>query len=255
MAITNDLIENTGTCSVANGASVATFVGATLSGRNREAAQLWIQPAAAAPYRVGSVAEVDPKGVYENTELPLVSPWNGVAIVDQPYELIDSVVLATSASLTAVVARWVANLSNYAGLVYNTLDDYVIDRVQNNSLLVDSVTRIIYQWRGGVLVPLQVVGIAFTPRGEYAGGTTYAMNDLVEYHGYLFVSNEDSNTGNAPNYSTPDSDSHWTWYPTPTAAAVAAAALVLLGLNSVTISESAPVGTGTEGDLHIQVEA
>lgn len=247
-------VENTGTISVANGASTVVGTGTVFSGKDRAGAQLWVQPAAAAPYRVGTVAEVDPRGVYENLSLPLVSAWGGTAIVDQPFELIDSIALSTSASLVAVVARWVAQLEQNAGLVFNTDDDLVYDRIQNNSLVVDDVTRIIYQWRGGVLVPLRIVGVTFNPAGPWSALTEYETNDMVEHGGFLFISNDDANLNHEPDEDgTPTSDAYWTWFQAPTAASVAAEALVLLGLNSLTISESAPVGTGTTGDLHIQV--
>lgn len=41
----------------------------------------------------------------------------------------------------------------------------------------------------------------FTPRGEYAGGTTYAVNDVVFEDGSSYVSRADDNTGNTPSSS------------------------------------------------------
>lgn len=255
MTITNDLVETTGTVSLANGSATVTGTGTVFAGKTREANQLWIFPAAAAPYLAGIVAEVDPKGVYSNTSLPLLHTWQGTSIVNQPFALIDSVALASSAALAAVVARWVSQIGAYAGLVYNNADELVWERIQNNSFVVDEVTGLVYQWRGGVLVPLRIVGVTFNPRGAWDTGTTYAKGDLVEHGGFLFISNADDNVAHEPDDDgTPTSDANWTWFQAPSAASVAAAALTIMGLTSLTISTSAPVGAGTEGALHIQID-
>jgi hypothetical protein len=38
----------------------------------------------------------------------------------------------------------------------------------------------------------------FTPRGDYAGGATYARNDIVKTGGILYASTQDGNAGNTP---------------------------------------------------------
>jgi hypothetical protein len=135
------------------------------------------------------------------------------------------------------------------GLVGNTADDVNFDLVQENSLFVDDVSRVICQWRDGVLNEVYSIGLSFLPRGAYDAGTTYARNDLVEYGGSIFVSNLDTNLGNTPGGSPfPSSDGNWTLVPMPGVSAV----LTALGINSITISTSPPSG-GVDGDLWLQV--
>lgn len=247
--MTERFVSSPGTISVANGASLVTGTGTLFGGADRAGAQVWVHPAASAPYRVGSVAEVDPRGVYDNLQLPLVSPWRGAAVVDQPYELVDSIALASGATVAAILARHVAHLEQNAGLVYDASDSLNYALIENNSLVVDAPTRTIYRWRNGVLDPVYNVGLAFTPRGAWAGGTTYAKNDLVETGGAAFVSNVDSNTGHTPDVTpSPASDSYWTLLPVATVTQVLAA----LGVHAITISEDDPSG-GQDGDIWFKV--
>lgn len=55
-----------------------------------------------------------------------------------------------------------------------------------------------------------ISGIEVVTRGLWAIGTTYAANDLVEYHGYNFISIAGGNVGHAPVYSPAASSAYWT---------------------------------------------
>lgn len=254
----------TGTISVEQGASVVTGSGTAWGGRDWEGAQIWYQPPAspgAAPVRIGTVAAVTPVGEYEDTELPLVTAYGGETLEDVPYELLDGMAMANSARQTAVYARFAAHLDANAGLVYNTADDggYTTGElsedfaalVGNNSLFVDSVSRLIYQYRNGTLTVIKVIADAWTPRGAWEVDTIYALNDLVEHYGYLFVSNEDDNEENEPDAlgsPGPASDEHWTLIPLTSTTDVLAA----LGVNNITISTASPSG-GQNNDLWFKV--
>jgi hypothetical protein len=218
----SNFVETTGTISIGTGESTALGTGTNFGGRDRDGAIIMICPVDAAPFIAGSVAAVTPRGEYDELQLPLVHTWNGAPIVNQPFELIDSVALAQSATLAAVFARFVQYLGQTFGLVGNLADmptdmmSEVWARVQNNSIFIDSVTRTLYAWRGGLLEPVNTIGIAFNPRGAYDAGTTYAKNDLVQIGNSVFISNSDGNIGNAPTTSpTPDSNAYWTLLPMP----------------------------------------
>lgn len=207
-------VSNAGTISIASGESTVTGVGTAFSGRDRAGAQVWAHPDDGAPIRVGTVAEVDPRGIYENLTLPLVTPYNGDDLDGVAYELLDGPAIANGATQAAIYSRFTSFLEQTMGLTGNTADTIDYALVPNNSLFVDAVTRAIYQWRNGVLETVSVVGTSFTPRGAYAGGTTYAKNDLVQDGGYVYVSNANGNVGNTPN-TAPASSSYWTWLPLP----------------------------------------
>jgi len=203
-----------GTISIANGSSTVTGTGTAFGGRDREGAQVWAQPTGAAPYRIGTVAAIDPRypvGQYDNLSLPLLDPWNGTSVVNQPYELLDGLAIAIGTTQAAIYARFAAQLEQNAGLVLNSADSVDKSLVPNNSLFIDAVSRVIYQWRSGVLEPVYTVATVFNPRGAYDGTATYAQNDLVSIGGAAFVSNINGNTGNTPTTSpAPASDANWT---------------------------------------------
>jgi hypothetical protein len=245
--MTERFAYTTGTISVVSGESIVSGTGTAWGGRDRAGSQIWAVPDNAAPIRVGTVAEVDPRGIYENLELPLVSPFNGETLTNVAYELIDGPAIANGATQAAVYARFNAFLEQNQGLVGNTADDIDWSLVQNNSLFVDAVTRTIYQWRNGVLEPVVTVGVIWKPRGNYSGVTTYAQNDMVQNGNYLFVSNANGNVGNALP-TPPNSNANWTWYPLPTVQQV----LDALGIHAITVSESNPSG-GVDGDLWFKV--
>lgn len=210
-------VTDAGTISVANGASTVVGTGTLFGGRDREGAQIWVQPAASAPYRVGTVAAVDPRGIYDNLELPLVHPWNGTAVVGEEYELVDGAAIANGASQAAIYARFTADMENKYGLVGNLADmpsDFLDEewtRVFENTIFNDRVTRALYQYRQGVLEPVDLPK-DFLPRGAWSSLTTYAVNDLVSVGGVIFVSNAAGNLDNAPITSPNlDSNEYWTW--------------------------------------------
>ena len=205
-------VEFAGLISIGTGASTVVGTGTAFGGVDREGCQVWVQPAGAACFRVGTVAAVDPRGVYDDVALPLLHPWNGPPVVNQPYELVDHPELANGVSQAAVYARFAAFLERNMELVGNAADDVDYSLAANNSLFVDAVTRTIYQWRGGVLEPVFSVGLQFTPRGTWSNATTYARNDLAEHSGAVFVSNADSNLNHQPPSSS-DGDTWWTRLP------------------------------------------
>jgi hypothetical protein len=86
-------VSSEGTISVAYGSSTVVGVGTLFSGRDREGAQVWVTPLTGSPYKprfcVGTVAAVDPRGVYNDLSLPLLHPWYGEPVVNKPYELVD----------------------------------------------------------------------------------------------------------------------------------------------------------------------
>ncbi|WP_088347472.1 MULTISPECIES: hypothetical protein [Rhodomicrobium] len=89
---------------------------------------------------------------------------------------------------------------------------------------------------------------AFLPRGAWAGGTTYAQNDLVSHDGFAFVSNGSGNVGNEPQVSgspaAPSSDADWTHVGTmgTSGADGAPGASDVVG----TSTSSVAIGTGTK---------
>ncbi|MDQ2084761.1 hypothetical protein RA307_31670 [Xanthobacteraceae bacterium Astr-EGSB] len=197
-------------------ASVAIFTDTALANHDWAGAQLWITPDDAAPYRVGTIAEVSPQGAYENLELPLFRPWRGAAISSAKFELVDGLALAGGATQAGIYARFAAFLQQAMGLVGNKSDTIDFALVPNNSLFVDDVTRTLYQWRAGVLEVVQVIGAPWDPKGTYNGATPYAKNALVSNVAGtgVFISGHDTNTGNTPP-AVGASNSHWTYLPLP----------------------------------------
>lgn len=211
-------VQFAGTISIATGASTVLGSGTAFSG-DCEGAQVWAHPTAAAPYRIGTVAAIAPRypdSQYDLLSLPLLHPWHGAAVVDQAYELLTGLALAIGTSQAAIYARFASFLEQNMGLVGNTDDDIDYSLVPNNTLFIDAATRIIYQWRAGLLEAVQVVGTAFTPRGAWSGATTYAANDLVERNGAAFISNAAGNLNHEPTTSpAPASSASWTLLPLP----------------------------------------
>lgn len=203
-------VRNTGTISIGTGDSTVVGTSTTFAGHDLAGAKLYACPNPGVQICVGTIAEVDPRGVYENLSLPLVSPYRGDPLTNVAYELVDGVAIAVGASEAAVFARFAAHLEQKMGLVGNLADDIDYSLVPNNSLFIDDVTRAIYQWRDGVLTQVYSIGLSFSPRGAWDSGTTYAKNDLIEDGGYVFVSNVDMNLNHAPN-TAPASSSYWTY--------------------------------------------
>lgn len=243
-------VYKTGTGSIATGTSTFTGTGTAWAGRDREGSQIWYIPGDAAPVRVGVVAAVEPRGIYENTSLPLVSQWNGPTLTNVAYELIDGPAIANGVTQASIYARFAEFIKSTFGLAGDTSDEVEDwDLVPENTLFVDRVSRLIYQWREGLLNPVYTVGIAFNPMGEYDEAETYSLNDLVSSGGYLFISNLEGNTGNFPGSSpTPSSDEFWTYYPTPGIAQV----LSELGITRVVVSPDTPTGE-VDGTLWLRV--
>lgn len=213
-------VTDAGTISVTNGASTVVGVGTLFGGRDRAGAKVIAYPAASAPIHVGTVAEVDPRGIYEHLELPLVHPFRGSTLTDVEYELVDGPAIANGTTQAAIFARFAAFLEQNMGLVGNTADDIDYSLVPNNSLFVDAVTRVIYQWRNGVLDAVHVIAFPFIPRGRWEGlgspTEIYALNDLVQHGNYVFISNIAGNVDHEPITSpSPDSNQYWTWLPLP----------------------------------------
>jgi hypothetical protein len=208
-------VLTTGTISIANGASTVVGTGTLWGGADLEGGEVWVFPTNAAPFYVGTIAAISPSfsqgGRYDNLALPLLHPWNGTGVVNQPYEVKFGLGMASNATPAAIFARFVAFLQQNGGLVFNKADALDYSLIPVNSLFVDSVTRTLYQWRAGVLEPVYAVGSAFNPRGLWDIGTTYAKGDLVQQGTAAFISNFDGNVGNAPTTSpAPTSDANWT---------------------------------------------
>jgi hypothetical protein len=236
--------------SVASGGTVATFTDAALANHDWAGAQLWITPDAAAPYRVGTIAEVSPQGQYENLELPLFRPWPGAAISGAKFELVDGLAIAGGATQAGIYARFAAFLLHNMGLVGNNADTIDFALAPNNSLFVDGVTRTLYQWRNGVLNVVSVIGAPFTPKGPYSGSTPYALNDFVTNPAGTgaFISNHASNSGNALP-SVGSSNSHWTVYPIQAGPPGAPGSAVVTG------SSATSLAIGTEPKIFTLAEA
>lgn len=198
-------VYTAGTISVANGASTVTGHGTAWSGRDRAGSQIWAYDGAA-PVKVGTVAEVDPRGIYENLSLPLVTDYDGDALDHVDYELIDGAAIANGTTQAAIYARFAAFLEQNMGLVGNLADELDMSLVPNNSLFIDDVTGQIFQWRNGVLAVVYVIGAAYNPRGAWSGATTYAKLDLVSHEGEAYVSNADTNLNHEPD----GADAYWT---------------------------------------------
>lgn len=149
-----------GTISITNGSSTVTGTDTSWGGHDWAGSQIWAVLASGAAVRVGTVAEVDPRGEYEALELPLVSPYNGTTLSDEDYELVDGAAIASGATQAAIFARYAAFIEGSAGLVFNIGDiaDYAL--VPNNSFVVDVDNDTIYQWRDGVLEPLSAATAA-----------------------------------------------------------------------------------------------
>jgi hypothetical protein len=240
-------VESRGTISVATNASVVLGTGTLFGGRDRAGAQIWAAPAGSAPVLVGIVAEVAPEGVYNNLQLPTVFPYKGPPLVNVPFALLDGPAISNSTTQAAIYARFNAFFEQNHGLVGNLADGADRSLALNNTLYIDDVTRTLYLWRDGVLEVVTVISAMWTPRGAYAGGTTYAKNDLIQSGNYIFISNSDANTGHAPN-TAPASTAYWTFVPLPTVQQV----LDTLGIHQITVSTDFPSG-GVNGDLWFRV--
>ena len=250
-----------GIITVANGATTVFGTGSAWGGHDWEGSQIWTQPQAdpgGAPVRVGTVAAIVPRGVYLDLQLPLLTAYQGTAITDSAYELIDGAAIANGATQAAIYARYAAHLASNMGLIGNTADDggYATGvlspdfaaLVPNNSIFLDSVTNTLYQLRGGVLEIVKVIGDQWVPKGAWVTTSSYDKSDLVQNGDSIFVSSVDSNLGNTPDDATPASDAFWTWVPIASVNDVLAA----LGVNNITISTLAPSG-GSDNDLWIRV--
>lgn len=168
----SDFVKTTGSISITSGDDFFSGTGTTFAGHDWEGAQVWINPASGARYCIGVVAAVDPQGVYPNLgPIPLVSEWRGSTATDEEFEIIDGPAIANAARQSAIYARFTEHLKQNMGLVGNTADEDVdFSLVPANSLFVDGVSRVISQWRGGVLEPVQVIGAQFLPSGEWDQG-------------------------------------------------------------------------------------
>lgn len=208
-------VTKLGTISIASGASTVTGSGTTFSGRDREGAQLWAYPESGASIHVGTVAAVDPRGIYENLELPLVSPYWGPTLSNVAYELIDGPAIANGAVQAAIFVRFSAYVEGKFGLT-GRLSDVAAEEwnlIPNNMLFWDSVTKAFYQWHNSVLeqLPFNVLG---NPKGEWSSAVEYSKLDMVEHGGFIFLSNADENENNEPD-DAPGSGVYWTWLPLP----------------------------------------
>ncbi len=246
--MTERFVETRGTISIANGASVVTGNGTLLGGVDRAGAQLWARPAAALPFLIGVIAEVDPRGVYGHLSIPLESPYRGTTLVDSPFMLLSGPAIAANATLAALYARFNSFIDRGFGLVGDANDyDGELADLLPNTLLIDDVTRTIARWHNGLLENVNVIGAQWTPQGAYSGVVTYALNALVQSGNFLFISNINNNTGNAPN-TAPASTVQWTYVPLPSVEQV----LNALGIHAITVSTSFPSG-GQDGDLWFKV--
>lgn len=187
-------VYSTGTIDVATGASVVTGTGTAWGGRDRAASQIWAVPADAAAFLVGIVAEVDPRGIYDDLELPLVAPYNGAALEDVAYVLIDGPAIASGTAVAANLARFNAQLEQNAGLAYSDADaiDYAL--VPNNSLVVHDATKRLKQWRNGVFedVANGIDGAAHLwqaaePDTDYPEGSTWVKSDSAQLKVYQLI--------------------------------------------------------------------
>lgn len=167
--MTERFVKSAGTISVANGSTTVTGTGTSFGGHDLEGAQLWVHPAAAAPYRVGTVAATA-DGTYDDLTFELVHAWQGTAIVDEAYELVDGPAIANGAIQAAIFARFAAFLEGGMGLTGNADDDPDLTLIPENSIIVDGTTW--YQLRAGVLVEV------FAALAK-AGGTMSGALDLA----------------------------------------------------------------------------
>lgn len=142
---------STGTITVANGASTITGTGTAWGGRDRGGSRIVARPTGAARIDVGTVADVEPRGIYDDLSLPMVSPYEGPALTNVAYEIIDGPAIANGASQASTFSQFNNQLSQNAGLTYNDADSIDISLVPNNSLIVDDDTKRLQQWRNGVL--------------------------------------------------------------------------------------------------------
>jgi hypothetical protein len=94
----------------------------------------------------------------------------------------------------------------YAALRSKKELEYSVDGLTDwheTQVLADRYFRSRYpegDWTDAILLPLGI-----TWRGDYAAGTTYALQDAVYYEGKSYISIQAANTGNAPD----ETDSEW----------------------------------------------
>lgn len=244
-------VYSTGRITIDTGDDAVVGVGTAFSGHDLAGAQLWAHPDDAAPIRVGSIAETD-DGTYENLLLPLVTAYNGPALVSAKFELVDSVAIADGVEQFAIYSRFAQFLQQNGGLTFNIADrdsgSFDMSLVPENSLFVDDVTRTLYQWRAGVLEPVFTIAQSFSPKGAWADDpTSFSKDDLLQHGNFLFVSNINANVGHEPQIvdGIPISDAYWTWAPMPTPEAFRAQiSFALDALGSV-------IATGVAGNLPI----
>lgn len=218
--MTERFVETTGTISIGTDESTVVGTGTLFAGRDRAGASVIAVPEGSAPIFVGIVAEVDPRGIYDPLQLPLVAPYHGPPLEDVAFMLVDGAAIANGATQAAIFARFAAHLESRFGLAGVTADGVTDDdlaRTPKNTLFWDPVVKAFFLWRNGVLeeLPLSRLG---DPAGDWDTDTTYAKLAMVQHEGHVFISNADDNTSNEPDAATPASTEYWTWLPLPSGA-------------------------------------
>lgn len=205
--MTERFIITNGTVAITTDTSTVTGTGTTFSGLDLAGAPLRAVPTAlqatalglpnALPFLVGHVAEVDPRGQYDNLELPLVSPYRGPTLTAMAYELGPLPALASRATPSEVFQRYAAHLDQNMGLVGNSDDDIDLTLVPNNSIIINSETLFIEQWRNGVLTAVKIAVGALNIKGTWAAPTLYDAADIVTHNGTAYFAVAD-NTNSTP---------------------------------------------------------
>jgi hypothetical protein len=143
-----------GTISITSNSSTVIGTGTAFRGHDRAGSIIYALPAAAVPIVVGVVAEVTPRGIYDNLQLPLAAQYKGATLTNVPYVIVDGPAIANGATQAAIYARYAAFLEQSMGLVGDSADTVDLSIVPENSFFVDSVNKKFFQWRNGVLQEL-----------------------------------------------------------------------------------------------------
>ena len=221
---------DTGTVSVANGATLVVATGAYWGDDTIMAADLFCDPAQpmVPPQRIVSITY---DGGLAKWTAELLSPWPGTSLTDDAYEIRYVGIIERSTAQTRRVLEQLGEVSAYFDIqVDDTAARLALESVDaplraNYRVLVSDVgdgTAAIYSkassayddWTdpapySGPVGPTGPTGPeGMNWQGAYGGGTAYVLDDGVLYNGSSWIALQ-ATTGNAPPTLPTESNAYW----------------------------------------------
>lgn len=183
---------NTGTMSLANGATTAIFTGSLLSTQAEIGDMIYVN---------NLVIYVS--AVTDDTHLEVTPPWGGTSLVGVNYVLLKISKSRYDPALTQQKIRDMLTFYEDLGFFYfvnGSAPDPAVGIDGQWALKVNSGPWKVWYHTGGSWV-LQGSPAGIQPKGLWNVGTTYALNDAVSWQGSLYSSNVAGNIGNQPDTS------------------------------------------------------